>query len=59
MALEIQAVLQPQHAKLILGELPAQETARLVRELDDAFVDKLLVNGVVDVHRGMSPCAAG
>ncbi|MCY1240973.1 hypothetical protein D3C81_1867930 [compost metagenome] len=50
MALDIQAVLQPQHAELFLVELAVQEAAGLVGELHDPFVDQPLVDLVIDIH---------
>ena len=41
--LDVQAVLQPQRAKLVLGQLAGEIAARLVAELGDAFVDDALV----------------
>ena len=48
--LDIQPVLQPQRAKLVLGQFPGEEPARLVAELGNAFVDEALVKGVVPIH---------
>ena len=48
--LDVEAVLQPQRPKLVLGQLAGEKAARLVAKLRDAFVDEALVVGVVAVH---------
>ena len=45
--LDVEAVPQAQRAKFIVGELAGEKAPRLVAELDDAFVDELLVDFVV------------
>jgi hypothetical protein len=50
--LDIEAVLQPQRAKFVLGQFPREEPSCLVAELGNAFVDKALVKGVVAIHEG-------
>ena len=49
-ALDVQAVLQAQHAEFVFGELAVQEAARLVRKLRHALLDELLVDRVIHVH---------
>jgi predicted dinucleotide-binding enzyme len=49
-ALDIQAVLQAQRAKVVFAELPVQETPRLVTELGDALIDQQLIDGLILVH---------
>ena len=49
-ALHIQAVAQPQLAKLVLGELALQEAAGLVAELVHALLHESVIDGVVAVH---------
>ena len=49
-ALDVEAVLQPQRAEVVLGELAGQVAPRLVAELRDALVDDALVDLVVVVH---------
>ena len=53
-ALDVQAVAQPQRAELVFGKAPGQVAARLVAKLRDAFVDELLVNFIVEVHGSSS-----
>src|SRR5262245_6358442 len=50
MLLDVEPVLQPQRPELVLGQLAREKAARLVAELRDAFVDELLVKGVVAIH---------
>ena len=50
MALDVQAVLQPQRAELVFGELAGEVAPRLVAELRDALVNQPLVDMVVEVH---------
>ena len=50
MALDVEAVAQPQRTEIVFGELPGQEAARLVAELRDALVHEPLVDGVVLIH---------
>ena len=52
MALDVEAVLQPQRPELVLGQLAGEEAARLVAELGDALVHQALVDLVVEVHAG-------
>ncbi|MCY1540710.1 hypothetical protein D9M68_763650 [compost metagenome] len=49
-ALDIQAILQPQNAEFVFGQLAVEEAAGLVCELRDALLDELLVDGVIHVH---------
>ena len=49
-ALDVEAVAQPQRAELVLGELAVEEAPRLVAELRDALVHQALVDFVVEVH---------
>ena len=51
-ALDVQAVPQPQRAELVLRQLPVEEAARLVAELPDALVHEVLVDFVVAIHEG-------
>jgi len=44
--------LQPQRPEIVFGQLPGEETARLVAELRDPFIDETLIEGVVAVHGG-------
>jgi len=48
MALDVQAVLQPQRPKIVLGELAGEVAPGLVEELGDAFVDDALVERVIE-----------
>ena len=48
--LDVEPVLQPQGAELVLGELPREVAASLVAELGDPFGDDLAVEGVVAIH---------
>ncbi len=57
MALNIEAVAQPQRAELFLAELPGEKTAGLVAKLRDAFIDQGLIMGIVTVH-GCDSCLA-
>src|SRR3989454_4746966 len=50
--LDVEAVPEAQRAKLIVGELAGEKAPRLVAELDDALVDELLVDFVVEIHEG-------
>jgi len=49
-ALDVQAVLQPQRPELVLGQLAREEAPRLVAELRHALVDDALVDFVVEIH---------
>ncbi len=49
-ALDVPAVLQPQRAQLVVGELAARVALELVPELPRAFADELAVEGGVAVH---------
>src|SRR6266478_4912314 len=48
--LDVEAVPQAQRAKFIVGKLAGEKAPRLVAELDDALVDELLVDFVVEIH---------
>jgi hypothetical protein len=48
--LDVQAVLQAQHAEIVFAQLSIEEAARLVGELRHALVYQALVDGVVQVH---------
>src|SRR6266849_3643211 len=48
--LDVEAVPEAQRAKFVVGELAGEKASRLVAELDDAFVDELLVDFVVEIH---------
>ena len=50
MLLDVKAVLQAQRAKLVLGQLAAQEALRLVAELGDPAVHQVGVEVVVAIH---------
>ena len=58
MALDVQAVAQPQRTEVVLGELPGEEALRLVAELRDALLDEPLIDRVVPIHAGDSRPAA-
>ncbi|MCY1243644.1 hypothetical protein D9M72_566680 [compost metagenome] len=49
-ALDVKAVLQPQNAEFVFGELAVEEAAGLVGELRHTLLDELLVDGVIHVH---------
>jgi len=55
MALDVDAVLQPQGAKLVLRQLAGEIAARLVAELRHAGVDESLVVIVVPIHEKRIP----
>src|SRR5262249_19178988 len=55
MLLDIEAVLQPQRAKLVLGQLAGEKAPRLVAELRNSFGDDAMVEGVVAVHGYLLP----
>ena len=50
-ALDVQAILQPQRTELVVAQFAGKMAAHLVAKLHDAFVEKLLVIVVVSVHR--------
>ena len=50
MALDIQAIAQPQRAELVLAELSCQEAPGLVAKLGDAFIHQGSVYLIVSVH---------
>ena len=49
-ALDVEAVAQPQRPKLVLGQLPGKETAGLAPKLGDPLIHQPLVDFVIDVH---------
>ena len=50
-ALDVEAVAQPQRAELVLGELAGEEAMRLAAELAHPLIHQPLIDLVVDVHR--------
>ncbi len=57
MALQIQAILQPQRTEFFLGQFVGQPTPDLVTVLDDAFLDDLMIILVIAIHD--APCGFG
>src|SRR6266480_1656405 len=58
-ALDVQAVAQPQRAEIVLAQLAGEEAPRLVAELLHALVHDALVDRVVEVHApglSLEPC---
>ena len=53
MQLQIDAVLQPQHLELVLGQFTGQAPLHLIAKLGDAFVDQRAVDFVISVHDKM------
>src|SRR3546814_19006234 len=51
-ALSVETVTQTQRAKLVVRNLAGEKPLSLIAILCDAFVDKLLIVGVVLVHGG-------
>ncbi len=51
-ALDVEAVAQPQGAKLLLRQLPGEEAIGLAAELRDPLVNQPLVYCVVAIHSG-------
>src|SRR3546814_19476854 len=51
-ALNVETVTQTQRAKLVVRNLAGEKPLSLIAILCDAFVDKLLIVGVVLVHGG-------
>jgi hypothetical protein len=49
-ALNVQAVTQPERSELIFGKLAFEETPRLVPKLRDALIHQPLIDFVVYVH---------
>ena len=54
MKLQIDAVLQPQHLELVLGELAGQAALHLVAKFRDTLVDQRAVDLVISVHGEIS-----
>jgi hypothetical protein len=50
-ALDVQAIAEPQVQKVSVRETAVDVPLRLVAKLGDAFVDKVLIEFVVSVHR--------
>jgi hypothetical protein len=50
MALHVPAVLQPQRAEVVIGQLPGEVALQLIAELRRALVHELAVEGGVLVH---------
>ena len=50
--LQIDAVLQPQHLELVLGEFAGEAALHLVTKFGDAFVDQGAIEFVICVHDG-------
>src|SRR5512138_1034176 len=48
--LNIEAVAQSQRAKIVLRELPGEETLRLIAKLRNSLVNEPLIDLVVNVH---------
>ena len=48
--LQIDAVLQPQHLELVLGEFAGEAALHLIAEFGDALVDQGAVDFIIGIH---------